>query len=121
MGYGTYLYTSLYFYRKTYKSKFDVEEDLEEVRERIRRAKEDLMRLAYMTEPAKFCVNEESPDSYIRAELKFAVESLEEASVEEYKLEQLLDTWDETHDSEGKAIKPSDEDRKSFICGDFIE
>ena len=74
-----------------------------------------------MTEPNKFCVNEESPDTYLDNELRYAFEEFEEAAVEDYKLSLLLDSWDETHDSKGKAIEPSDEDRKPFICGDFIE
>ena len=121
MGFGTYLYTDIYFSRETYNSKHQVEDALEEARERLRYAKEKLAKLAFMTEPNKFCVNEESPDTYLDNELRYAFEEFEEAVIDDYKLTLLLDNWDETHDSEGKAIRPSNEDRKPFICGDFIE
>lgn len=121
MGFGTYLYTDIYFSRETYNSKYEVEQALEETRERLRYAKERLTKLAFMTEPNKFCVNEESPDTYLDNELRYAFEEFEEAVIDDYKLTLLLDNWDETHNSEGKAIRPSDEDRKPFICGDFIE
>ena len=121
MGFGTYLYTDIYFSRETYNSKHQVEDALEEVRDRIKWAKEKLTKLAFMTEPNKFCVNEESPDTYLDNELRYAFEEFEEAVIADYKLNLLLDSWDETHNSEGKAIKPSDEDRKPFVCGDFIE
>lgn len=121
MGFGTYLYTDLYFNRKTYNSLYEVEEDLEEALDKIHHARARFKVLAFMTEPQKFCVNEESPDTYLEQELGYALEELEEALIEAYKLRLLKDNWKETHDSEGKAIRPSDEDRKPFISGDFIE
>lgn len=121
MGFGTYLYTDLYFNRRTYNSLYEVEEDLEEALAKLRRSKERLKVLAFMTEPQKFCVNEESPDTYLEQELDYALEELEESLIDTYKLTMLKDCWKETHDSEGKAIRPSDEDRKPFICGDFVE
>ena len=121
MGFGTYLYTDIYFSRETYNSKYKVEQALEEAREKLRSAKGRLTKLAFMTEPNKFCVNEESPDTYLDNELRYAFEEFEEAVIADCKLNLLLDYWDETHNSEGKAIRPSDEDRKPFICGDFVE
>lgn len=121
MGYGTYLYTDLYFSRQTYNTRHQVEEALEEAKDRLNGARLKLTKLAFMTEPEKFCVNEESPDSYLDTELNYAFEDFEEAVIDRYKLTKLLDDWDDTHDSKGKAIRPSDEDRKPFIDGDFIE
>lgn len=121
MGFGTHLYTHIYFSRETYNSKWAVEQTINDVRERLRCAKEKLTKLAFMTEPNKFCVNEESPDTYLNNELRYAFKEFEEAVIDDYRLNLLLDNWDETHDSEGKAIRPSDENRKPFVCGDFIE
>lgn len=121
MGFGTYLYTDLYFNRKTYNSLYEVEEDFKRAQDRISHARARLKVLAFMTEPQKFCVNEESPDTYLEQELEYALEELEEALIDTYKLNMLKECWKETHDSEGKAIRPSDEERKPFICGDFIE
>lgn len=121
MGFGTYLYTDLYFNRKTYNSLYEVEEDLNEAQGKLSHARARLRILAFMTEPQKFCVDGESPDTYLEQELDYALEELEESLIDVYKLNMLKDCWEETHDSEGKAIRPSDEDRKPFISGDFIE
>lgn len=121
MGFGTTLYTDIYFNRETFNSRHQVESALEDAKDRIEWAKKELTKLAFMTEPKKFCGEDESPESYLKETLADAVEELMDAATEEYKLVKLLDDWNETHDSEGKAIRPSDEDRKPFICGDFIE
>lgn len=121
MGFGTYLYTGIYFNRETYNSKHQVEAALEETRDRIEQARKELTKLAFMTEPKKFCGEDESPEGYLSRTLADVIEELEDSVIKEYKLTILLDDWDETHDSEGKAIRPSDEGRKPFICGDFVE
>lgn len=121
MGFGTYLYTEIYFNRQTYNSKYEVERAIKEAETQLENAKTKLTRLAFMTEPNKFCVNDETPDSYLNEELKYAFEDFEEAVIELYKLNMLLDDWDAIHDKDGNAIRPSDEERKPFICGDFIK
>ena len=54
MSYSTDLWCCISFLRKTYKTKEDVQEDLEEARSNIRAAKETITKLVYMTEPSKF-------------------------------------------------------------------
>lgn len=121
MGWGTTLYTDIHFNRETFNSSQQVESSLEDARGRIEWAKKELTKFAFMTEPKKFCGEDEPPESYLKETLADAIEELMDAVTEEYKLIKLLDDWNETHNSEGKAIRPPDEERKPFICGDFVE
>ena len=84
MSYSTDLWCCISFLRKTYKTKEDVQEDLEEARSNIRAAKETITKLVYMTEPSKFFnFGSESAMELINYELQSAFDSLEEAQIAE--------------------------------------
>lgn len=125
MSYSTDLWCCISFLRKTYKTKEDVQEDLEEARNNIRTAKETITKLVYMTEPNKFfkASGGESVLDIVAEELQSAFASLEEAQAEECRLEILLDEWENCHDENGKAIQPPDniDCMTAFISGDYIK
>lgn len=125
MSYSTDLWCCISFLRKTYKTKEDVQEDLEEARSNIRAAKETVTKLVYMTEPSKFfkASGGESVLDIVAEELQSAFDSLEEAQIEECRLTILLDEWENCHDENGKAIQPPDniDCMTAFISGDYIK
>lgn len=125
MGWSTNLFCNIEFNRKTYNSKYEVEADLEQVNNIINICLTDLRDLAIMTEPEKF-YDEEKYDNalcFISEHFDSAIESLEEAYIDRYKLELLLDKWDVSHNKEGFAIdKPKEiEWDTAYIDGDFIK
>ena len=125
MSYSTDLWCCISFLRKTYKTKEDVQEDLDEARSNIRAAKETITKLVYMTEPNKFfkASGGESVLDIVAEELQSAFDSLEEAQIEECRLTILLDEWENCHDENGKAIQPPDniDCMTAFISGDYIK
>lgn len=125
MSYSTDLWCCISFLRKTYKTKEDVQEDLDEARNNIRAAKETITKLVYMTEPNKFFKESggESVLDIVAEELQSAFDSLEEAQIEECRLTILLDEWENCHDENGKAIQPPDniDCMTAYINGDYIE
>lgn len=127
MGWGTTLFTNLYFSRATYRNKFEVEDALEEQKMMLENAKQDLRTYAYMTEPRKFMSNSElessSPETWLRERVNDALSIIEDSSTEIYRLNLLLDRWDNCHDEQsGLAIDPPDNInwRSDFLCGDFV-
>ena len=124
MSYSTDLWCCISFLRKTYKTKEDVQEDLDEARSNIRAAKETITKLVYMTEPNKFfkASGGESVLDIVAEELQSAFDSLEEAQIEECRLTILLDEWENCHDENGKAIQPPDniDCMTAFISGDYL-
>ena len=125
MSYSTDLSCCISFLRKTYKTKEDVQEDLDETRSNIRAAKETITKLVYMTEPNKFfkASGGESVLDIVAEELQSAFDSLEEAQIEECRLTILLDEWENCHDENGKAIQPPDniDCMTAFLSGDYIK
>lgn len=124
MSYGTDLWCCISFLRKTYKTKGDVQEDLDDARDSIRTAKETITKLVYMTEPNKFFNSgSESAMELINYELQSAFDMLEEAQIEECRLMILLDEWENCHNSDGKAIQPPDniDCMTAFISGDYLK
>ena len=124
MGWGTYLVTPMYFSKETYKTKYEVEKALNEVKETISHCKARLKNFAIMTEPQKFCPEDMDPMSWIESEVEEILEALEWAYTDDYKLTMLLDRWDDCHDKNGNAIippKPYKLWRMNFCGGDFIK
>ena len=146
MSYSTVLYTRIRFSHKTYNNIHEAESDLEMAKASLEMSKATISKLCIMTEPSKFC-GDDDPMFWIDREYNEALENIEEMSVEIYKLEKLIDEWDQCHDKEtglaipimhptedvneyGQIYKPivTDEDLKkfshgqrSFIDGDFIK
>lgn len=126
MTQGTSLFTRLYYPRETYEFKSDVENDLKKVNERIATIKSDMRVLAYMTEPNKFKDEEVATDYFIDQNVNRIFEELEELFVLRFKLEKLIDVWDESHyfddeyNMELGIEVPDDYRYKSFMSGDFV-
>ena len=123
MGWATYLTTTIEYYKETYKTKFQVEEEIETCKAIIGRYKKDLFSYAIMTEPQKFCPEESDPIIWLSNEVEDNLQLLEEEIIKLYKLELLLENWDKCHNNKGEAIKPKDNKLwdKAYLDGDFIE
>lgn len=125
MSWSTELYTSISFNRKTYDALYVIEDDIEEYENLIRLAEKELTELAFITEPQKFCDEEQSPENYVRQKLENALEILEENLPLLSDLQRLRDAWDKaTYMESGKVCfkkRPDDfhwDD--AFIEGDYI-
>lgn len=122
MSYGTILTTDIYFNRKTYKDKWQVERDLKEVNENISKVRQALVALAVTTEPNKV-IHVEDDDSVIDVVVESAnehIDSLMELTTEKDNLELLLDEWDDCHDGAGKPRNCPETFKLPYIDGDFI-
>lgn len=122
MDFGTYLQTEIYFPRKTYTDKWQVEQDLDETRALMHSARCRLRQLAFITEPNKFCGDNEGGDPMDWVELRFneAIDSFKEAYSEALILRLLLDQWNNIkRDKDGRFILPPTTDT-SYLYGDFI-
>lgn len=90
MGFGMYLMTTLYYNRVTYKTKWEVEQRIEELKENIERYKEAIGNLVLITEPKKFIPDDDAdPLRWLTNEYKEYMELIEEDQYELFKLELL--------------------------------
>ena len=107
MSWGTTFYTSLYFSKKTFITKCEVESALKDAK-RIRDLYKDKVKaMVFMTEPNKYYSIEEGDIlEQVQNDLDIQFEGLDEHNYEIYKLELLLEEWDKCHNKEGKAICP---------------
>lgn len=122
MGWSTELFCNLSFNRETFNYKSEVRDKMEEYEKYLQHAKNRLRDLALMTEPAKFCREEEDPLMWIRSEYEDAMELIEEYTIELYKLGILLDNWDNCHNEKGLAKDPPEGIgwNTAFLHGDFV-
>lgn len=124
MGWGTTLYTSLYFSRETFRTKYEVEDALKDAKKMRDLYKDRIKAMVYMTEPNKYYSIEEGDIlEQVQNDLDIQFNELDDYNYEIYKLELLLEEWDKCHNKEGKAICPP-EDMPYDTCylqGDFIE
>ena len=121
MSVYTIHYAPIYYSCKTYNSLSEVEEDLEEVNQRIAKIHSDLRTLVFMTEPNKFKSENETADYYLDNQFEELYESLEEEFIERYKLEILKSNWNSCHNKDGLGINPPEEVYNStYIDGDFV-
>ncbi|MCH5167828.1 MAG: hypothetical protein J1F35_08115 [Erysipelotrichales bacterium] len=113
----------VWFSNETFDKKYKVEDFIRERNEDIESAKEIIQRLVWMTEPKKFCDDDESPEYYVSNNLKYALEELEKNCIDKYLAEKILEGWDYTHNENGEAIgeKDQDMDEMQRISGDFIK
>ena len=124
MSFSTDLYTSISFNRETYDTKYKIEEALDEARNGAEYCKTRLHQLAAMTDPQKFCSEEEDPLIWLTNEVDSAITDLEDYTKDIYKLELLLECFDEAYDKEKKCFKKLPVGvhwDSSFISGDFIK
>lgn len=124
MGWATDLYCNITFNRKTYNTIYEVQNDIDELKEQIRICKNELQSLVYITEPEKFYDKSSytSPMDWINTSFQENMEALEEYYIELYKLELLEENWNHCHTKEGLAIPHPDNIHwdSAFLDGDFV-
>lgn len=123
MGWGTTLVCGIYYNKKTYDTKYSVEEELEDLNDRLRDLREDILLLSAATDPNKVFPKSEEPLTELRRRIKEDLEEIDEVTIDIFKLELLLENWDACHDKDGYAIDTPDniEWDSAFLYGDFIE
>ena len=123
MGWASVLFCNINFNKETYNSKYEVENRIEELKDSIKNAKEIIKNLVVMTEPKKFCPEDNDPLFWMQHTADEWIEILEEDTIELYKLNLLLDNWENCHNREGLAIYPPDfiHFDTAFLSGDFIK
>lgn len=124
MSWSTELFCNLSFNRETFNSKFEVQDKIKELDECINTCKKELRDMALMTEPAKFMGKEDESDPYffVTSKVEDSLELLEEYTIERYKLQVLLENWENCHNEEGLAIYPPDGVNwdTAYLHGDFV-
>ena len=128
MGFGTTLRTNIYFSHKTYKEKYEVEQDIALKERIIENCEKELMMFMTMTEPAKFWRESEAevgetPLIWLQNEVSSLIESIKEETAELCDLYRLLDHWESCHDKDGKAIEPYQHENHTdnYVWGDYID
>lgn len=123
MGYNTKLFCNIIFNGETFNSKREVEERIEITKECLQNIKDNIRNFIMMTEPRKFCPENCDPLIWINNQYEDAIDSFEECCIELYKLEKLLDNWDNCHEEDGLAICPPDNItwKTAFLNGDFVK
>lgn len=123
MGWATYLTTTLEYNRKTYNNYYDVENDLDEINDMIKYYEQCIKNIAIITEPKKFCEEDEDPLSYIQNKTNEYLEELKNCYIDRYKLNILLSVWNDCHDKDGNTIQMPDNISltSSYLEGDFIQ
>lgn len=123
MGWSTEFFTNISFSRETFNNLSEVEDKLKEINDSIRIYEGELRSLALITEPKKFCDEEQDPLWYIQNKVSESLEELDDLYVERFKLSLLVGMWKYCHDEEGFAIAPPEnfDWNTSFLDGDFIE
>lgn len=126
MGFGMYLMTTLYYNRESYKTKWEVEREIQDLKEDIERYKTSINNLVMITEPKKFITDENTdPVWWLTNEYKEYMELLEESQYKLWKLELLYEEWDKCHDKEDNCIVPPKEVDKwwdaAFCGGDYLK
>jgi len=128
MSWETRYTTTLYFSRQTYDTKCSVEDALEDIRESINYYENKLRHLTTITEPKKFCNEEDDPMLWLQSETNECLTTLSDLYVDQFKLQCLLNGWESCHTKDGDPIHPPKEfcnadeyqNECSYIDGDFI-
>lgn len=122
MSFETSLFCRITFNRKTYNSIYDVESDIEDIKDSINNIKNNILSLVLITEPKKYCTEDEDTISYMTKRVKDNLDNLEELYLELNDLYHLKDNWEDCHNDKGLAIPlPDNIDYDSaFLEGDFI-
>lgn len=123
MSWNTELFCNITFSRETFNYKSEVEDRIEETEKLLQTMKDQIRNFVMMTEPRKFCPENYDPLIWINNEYEDLMASIEEYSIELYKLRILLDNWDNCHEKDGLAICPPDDItwKTAFLDGDFVK
>ena len=126
MAWYTEYTTKLWFSRKTYNDLSVVESDLDEIDKLIHCNEKDLNDLTMITEPKKFCGEDEDPMRWLQVKVEECLEELESLYIDRFKLQCLKDGWEYCHTKDGDPIHAPKELMNmegydcSYIDGDFI-
>lgn len=120
MSQSTRLYTRMTFFDKNYNNQWEVEEDLEKARERLNRLRQQLMNFVMMTEPKKFAPEDQSPEFYLQNNAQLLMDEIQDEALGVWKLEILLDRWDECHTKDGLGKYPPEAAQHTYIDGSFV-
>lgn len=124
MGWGTNLFCNIYFNKKTYRYKEQVEDDIEELDKGIKTAKDELFSLVFITDFPKFFKESEEDLYYvIQQKIKDNFDIIEDYIHQKTELLYLLNNWEACHTVSDNPISPPEgiEYDTAFISGDFIE
>lgn len=123
MSWSTELFCNITFNRETFNSKREVEERIEDLERYNQMLKDKIRDLVMMTEPQKFCPEGYDTIIWIRNELQDILDALDECTTDLYKLNLLLENWEECHNEEGLAIAPPDgiDWNTVYLTGDFVK
>lgn len=122
MGWSTELFTSITFSKQHFDHKDQVQDEYDQIKRSIQRNEEDLVVLASITEPKKYCEEDDDPMWWLQNRVKETLVNLSDLYYQEFKLGLLLRAWDDCYDKDGYA-KPLPEGMNwdsSFIDGDFV-
>lgn len=99
MGYEVHALVPMTFYNEELKTKWQVQEKLQECKEGRDIAIKSLYKLSYMTDPGKFMDKDYdgSPEEWIDERAEAIIHDLERAAVDIYRYETLLEMWDQFH------------------------
>ena len=122
MGWSTTALVNVEFNRCTFNSKSDVQQFIDDHREQLERAKKTLTQLAFMTEPAKFC-QDEDPSAWIQNQLEDALETIEYSGYWIGVARDVLNGWEYSHHENGLAysLDYEDFDKLQRVGGDFVK
>lgn len=123
MGYSTELFTNISFNREAFNSLDEVDSRIDEINSVIKIYEDELKAAVLITEPKKFCEEDEDPLRYLQCKIDTALEELKGLYIDRYKLELLIDSWNYSHNEEGYAIPRPDNIKwnTAFLDGDFIK
>lgn len=92
MGWETNVPTMLTFYKETYSSEYQVEQEIEDLKKQIEEIKENLL-IQVMGNPKDFKETEDEPVMCVKDRAKEDLELLEEYFYKLWKLERLLENF----------------------------
>lgn len=124
MGFGTHLWTNIYFSHRSYKDIREVEDEIATLERRLEWEKQELRKWVFITDPDKFLRpgKDESVDSLLEEQLQYNFKNIESCIEALIRLRLLRDTWWETHISAGlaKTVPENIDTGTSYVWGDFV-
>lgn len=123
MGFGTDALVHVYFNKTTFDTKNSVEIYIEEREEEVKRLKQELHGLVFMTEPKKFCPEDYDPEAWLESRYREIMEELEESAYLLDMARLVLAGWEYSHHENGCALVDDpkiDMETLQRINGDYI-